>query len=768
MPDERQGQEGYPARQEPAQALAERAASSVAPHVPRQEAEFAEAEDDAINLRDYWQVVVKRKWTVITFFLIVVTSVVTATFLMTPIYRATLTMQIEKEAAKIVDYNKGVMPVEAAGDRDFYQTQYELLKSRTLAERVVDQLGLAHSSVFLGAKESGLWQTILAKVGNADDKGAARAAAAPAAPTGQKAALAGQFLSGLTIEPVRNSRLVKIHYDSPDPQLAARIVNTLALVYINVNLERRFDASSYAKTFLEERLQQIKAKLEDSERQLVDYSRQQEIINIDDKQTTVSRNLDEFNGALAKAQQDRIKAEALYQQVETSDMQNSSLVLANPVIQKLKESLVKFDVDYQDNLRIYKPAYPKMQQLEAQIAETKAKIVEEMENWRSAIKADYEGAKVREALLKSKFEENKNEVLSLQTRSIQYNILKREADTNRQLYEGLLQRLKEVGVAGGVGTNNISIVDKADVPTGKFKPSLRTNGLIAVFLGLFGGIGLAFFFEYLDDTVKQPEDLERLLGIPALGMIPIVKEARSRGRDDPGLAITGHEDQRSAFAEAYRSVRTALQFSTPEGAPKVLMVTSTSMGEGKSTTALSLAMHFAEAGKNVLLVDTDLRNPSLHRTLKIDNGQGLTNYLAGDAKPVDITQPTQFPNLFMIPTGPLPPNPAELLSSAKMVSLLSLAAEKFQHVILDGPPVLGLADALVLGNLADGTILVVAAGTTRRGYAQGAIKRLKTARARLLGGILTKLDARGNAYGYYQSYYYYYGDSASASKRLSA
>jgi polysaccharide biosynthesis transport protein len=325
-----------------------------------------------------------------------------------------------------------------------------------------------------------------------------------------------------------------------------------------------------------------------------------------------------------------------------------------------------------------------------------------------------------------------------------------------------------VGVAGGADTNNISVVDKADPPRAKYRPSLTINGLVAVFFGLFGGIALAFIFEHLDDTIKQPEDVERVLGISVLGIIPFIREGKER-KSRTGLAMGTIDDPRSAFAEAYRSVRTALQFSTADGAPKVIMVTSSSAGEGKSTTALSLAIHFAQANKKVLLVDADLRNPSLHRTLALENSTGLTNVLAGEAKPFEVTKLTTLPQLFFMATGPLPPNPAELLSGAKMISLVTLAAEKFDHVVIDGPPVLGLADALVLGHLAEGTILVVSAGDTRRGFAQGAIKRLRSAHTRILGCVLTKLDANSSSYGYHQNYYYYYNQDAVASgKKLAS
>ena len=543
--------------------------------------------------------------------------------------------------------------------------------------------------------------------------------------------------------------------------MAARIANAIAVAFINLSLERRMEATSYARTFLQERLAQIKVKLEDSEKQLNAYTRKEGIIKPDEKQQSPdSQVLEEFTTALAKVQGERIRAEALYQQAKAGDPAALHAFVDSKLIQEYKTRQAKLEGDYQEGLKTYKPGYPKMQQIESQIKELQAKINQETKAALSALKANYEAALSQESQLAAKLKESKQTVLGGQDSSFQYNLLKREVDTNRQLYDSLLQRYKEIGVAGGVGINNITVVDKAKVPKLPFKPNLMRSLMIAIFLGLAAGIALAFLLEHLDDTIKAPEDMEKLLGLPVLGVIPLTRAA-----DETELALAENADPRSPFAEAYRSLRTTLQFSTPEGMPKVLLVTSTSVGEGKSTTALSLATHITQTGKTVLLIDCDLRKASLHKKLDVSNDSGLTNYLAGNAQPVSITRGCSIPHLFLIPSGPLPPNPAELLGSAKMIALLNLAAEKFDQVIIDGPPVLGLADAPLLGSLAEATILVAECGVTSRQFAQGAVKRLRSTRTRLVGGVLTKVDMRNRSYGYH-GYYYQYEDTDA--KRLTA
>ena len=571
----------------------------------------------------------------------------------------------------------------------------------------------------------------------------------------QKEAVLSAFLRNLTVDPVRNSRLVKLRYDSSDPQLAATILNALAKAYVDFNLERRFDASAYARNFLQERLQQVKTRLEESEREMVEFATKQGIVNVsgNENQNIVAQRLTEINSGLATAEKQRSAAEAIYRKMLDTRGHGLSQVLDSKIIQTLKDSKAKLETQYQEKLSLYKPAYPAMVQLREQIDQLDRQINQEVANIRGAITATYEAAKTEEALLRANLNQSKRDVLELQGRSIQLSILRREVDTNRELYNGLLQRFKEIGAAAGIGTNNISLVDEATPPIFPYKPNLPLYTLLALGIGLLSGIGLAFLREHFDDTFKQPEDVEKLLGLPVLGIIPWFQQKR---RETRPLALVGYDDPRSPLAEAYRSLGATLGFSTTSGVPRSLAVTSATIGEGKSTSVLNLGIQFARAGKKVLLIDADLRNPSLHRVLELNNEVGLTNLLTGDqARSVNIAKPTQIPDLFVIPSGPMSPNPAELLAGSKMADLLALASEKFDQVLVDSPPVMGLADALILGNLCDGMLLSIDMGRTRRDYVRAACKRLRGARVRLVGVILTKIQLRHGSYGYYHDSSYY-------------
>ncbi|MCF7985242.1 MAG: polysaccharide biosynthesis tyrosine autokinase [Thiohalocapsa sp.] len=715
--------------------------------------------DDVLDLREYWRILMRRKGTILLTLGLAVVIAVLATFQTTPIYRSTLMLQIETTGTQIVDYGS-VVPEEGAGIRsnqDFYKTQYELLKSRTLARRVIDQLGLEtigdddEGPSFFDRALSGVTHWATAVAGSTETTADAPAIdPALAAEKEEEDAL----LEHLSVEPVRDSRLVRIHYDSTVPTEAVAVANAIAANFINLNLERRFDASSYAKHFLEDQLAQMRATLEESEKRFVAYAREREIVNMDDRLEIILNKLREMNTELVQAEAERIEAESAYQELrDASD--GAPDILESELVASLKQRRSELEAEYQEQLEVFKPGYPAMQQLRRQIDEVTREIARETGSVVRSVQAKYQ-AKVREeAKLTQRIAELKEEALALQDRSTDYETLRREVETNRELYDGLLQRMKEVGVAAGIGENNISVVDPATIPILPYKPDLKMNLAIAIALGLFLGVLIAFLLELLDDTANTPEEVEALVGAAVLTLVPRIS-ARKHGLTESDIGLLAFKDPKSAIAESARSLRTQLLFSTAEGAPKILHFASSGPGEGKTTTAVGTAIAFAQAGAKVLLIDADLRNPSLHRVLSLPNSVGLTNHIAGTAEPVDISRPTPVPRLFAITSGPLPPNPVELLSGAKMLDLLSLSAERFDQVIIDGPPVIGLADALVLANLAKATLFVVDPEVARKREIEGAVKRLYQANAYVLGAVLSKVGRGGKGYGYGYGYSYQY------------
>jgi capsular exopolysaccharide synthesis family protein len=703
----------------------------------------AREDDDEINLLEYWHVLLARRWIVAGVGVAVFAVALVFTLLSTPVYRASSTLQIERETLKIMDV-QGLTPTESPMDRDFYQTQYELLQSRSLALRVIQDLRLVDAPQFADA------------VAAADRRAARRSAqgTGPGARQRREHALIDPVLKALTIEPVRNSRLVRINFDSPDRALAARVANAYANAFIASNIERRFEASSYASKFLQERLAQIKARLEDSEKALVAFATDEQIIAVENAPSLSAQSLGEVNSALSVAQKARIQAEAEWRQASAGDGLGLPQVVANPLVQKLREARAAQAAEYQQKLRTFKPDYPDMQRLAGQLAETDRQIAGEVRNIRDALRLEYQAALTQEHLLDSRLSALKGEVLDLQGRSIRYNILRREAETNRQLYDGLLQRYKEIGVVGNVGANNISVVDRADPPDDRHSPRIPLNLAVGLLLGLGAGVFAAFAVHHLDRRIRSPHALGQTVPLPVLGAIPCLPKAQT-----PAQAAV---DLRSPFAEAYRSVRTALQFSTVDGLPRSLLFTSPGPGEGKSTSALELARNIAQLDRRVLLVDADLRNPSVHRLLGTSNGAGLTNILAGGSDAFAVVRGTAVPGLSVVTSGPIPPNPPELLAGDRLAETLAAFRDGFDVVVIDGPPVLGLADAPLLANRADATILVAAADHTRTDSLKDAVRRLAGTRAHVVGTLLTRhvADRAGDGYGYGGYAYYSYGESA--------
>jgi polysaccharide biosynthesis transport protein len=673
------------------------------------------------------------------------------TFLTPKIYSAATTVKIDRVTPSILK-NQPTYIESASSDPGFWQTQLELIKSRSLAERVATSLNLAQSD-FVGAAPPSLWSRVRRLAGRESTQ-----KLDPATLQARQAEAVAKVMGGISVQPVAlGSSLVRIRYHGTDPAWVQRISIAVAEQFERSTLDRRFSASRHAREFLEERLQQLKVKLHDSEKHLVVYAQQRGIINADDKQPEAVANLQSIQGALASAVTERLKREQLWLIAHSANSIALPQAMSDRLIQAARDRIGSLQAIYQEKLSVLKPAFPEMVALRAQIAESEKQIRAQMELIKETIKAEYEAARAQELALIEKLEEVKGQVLESRGRSIEYTILRREADTARSLYDGLLQQYKELGIAGDVDTNNISIIDRAIRPGTPDSPSLRYNLTIAFALGLLGAAAFAGIREILDDTFKATEDVEEVLRLPVLGLAPSVASSKT----DRSVFEEVSTDFTSAIAESYRSLRTALQFSTEEGVPRALLVTSARPGEGKSTAAACLACNFAQLGMRVLLIDGDLRNPSMHQVMDVENNAGLTNYLAGANEASELVKPSGTEGVTLLTSGPRPPNPAELLAGPRFATLLTTGAENFDLVIVDGPPIMGLADSPIIASVAGGTLLVIEAGVTRRAIVQDALKRLNFARARVLGVLLNKFDARkaGHTYGY-GGYAYEYGGSS--------
>lgn len=707
----------------------------------------ASAEQPTINIAEYWRLGVKHRFLIIGALLAALVIGTAITLLMTPTYTATMTLQIDREAARVLNVDD-VSPRESmVQGEEFFQTQYGVLRSRTLAERVVDTLGLASSDAFLDQMGA-----------NAPSGGETAAERTRL----RREAVLGVVQKNLGISPVRGSRLVVISFASPDPQLSARVTNAFGDAFIQSNLDRKFESSVYAREFLEDLIAQTKVKLEDAERELVQYATNEQIINVagpeggaGESQSLTNSNLVALNSALAEARAGRIAAEEKWRQTSGAALMNLPEVFENPAIQRLSEEEARLNAEYEQKLQIYQPEFPEMVQLRARITEIRSQKTAIANSIKSSIQGRYAVAANQEQALQNQVEGLKGDVLDLRSRSVQYNILQRELDTSRTLYEGLLQRYKEVSVTGGVATNNVSIIDRADPPLRPSGPRLLLNLAIAALLGLGLGVIASFIIEALDETLATPEDVEAKLHLPVLGAIPAL--------DKGEMPLQALSDIRSGFSEAYYSLRTALQFSTPNGAPRTLLITSSRPAEGKSTTAYAIALSLARVGKRVLLIDGDLRNPSMHRVVGVDNDKGMSNLLSGDGDLESMVRPTAQEKLWFIPCGPLPPNPGELWGSDRLGRVLEDATDRYDHVVFDGPPVLGFADAPLLAAAMAGTLFILESRGTRRAQARGALRRLLMGRGHVLGVVLTKFNTKNAQYGGYDyAYDYSYGGGAPA------
>ncbi|MFS0738635.1 polysaccharide biosynthesis tyrosine autokinase [Sphingomonas sp. 1P06PA] len=671
-----------------------------------------------------------------------------ATLLATPIYRAVASVQLEEQSSRVLG-TEDVEPATNGLDAErFLQTQVDILNSRSLAIRVAERLNLFRDDSFLIAMgEEG--------VSDVSDPAQLR--------TLRREKVVAKLQQSLAIQLPRNSRLASIIFYSPDAQLAARVANAYAESLIADNLARRYRTSAYARDFLQQQLAETKRRLEASERAAINYARSAGLIDTSAGDTgpngqraqrsLTTSSLVAMNEVLSVATAERLRAQQRWERTQAIPPLQLPEVVSNQAVQQLYQKRAELEAEYQGELERRKQDYPTVKQAAAQILELDQQIAAIAGGIKAGIRQGYDIAMRQEQAIRSQLDQLRGNTLAEQQRGIQYGILRREVDTNRELYDGLLQRFKEVGAAAGVTANNISVVDTAEPERVPSSPRPVLNMALAGLLGVIFAFAAMVARELFDDAVRSPDDVESKLGAPLLGSVPLL--------DKNETAIDELSKLRSPMSEAYASIRTSLEFAGERGFPRTLLTTSSQPSEGKSTSSYALARSLAQVGKRVLLIDGDLRKPNMHRLVGLKNVNGLSTLLIGRNTPDEVIQQTDIDNLSFIACGPLPPNPTELYARGALRDLLARLLERFDVIVIDGPPVMGLADAPLLASIVEGVVFLVDASRSHRGRSRLALRRLLKANGKLSGVILTKFDARHQGYEGY-GYSYEYGSAGNA------
>jgi polysaccharide biosynthesis transport protein len=724
-------------------------------------------QEEVPHLLDYWDVLLKHRWVVLSSLLIVFSTVAIGTFKQKPVYAGKVLIEIDPEQPNVLNF-KEILQMDAIDVESYLRTQYGILQSRTLAEHVVQDLRLDRDPEFY--RKEKLFGLI---EGEPERNLPASGTDFLTSSTESYRNALRHFQKSLSVSPLPRSNLVEVSFYSQDPELAARVANKLASDYIDQNLQVKWDETTKASEWLQGQLVGLKGRLEKSEDALQSYAQKNSILFVEEKKNLVNERLDQLQTEYTKAQAERFRKEALFNLVQAGKVQDLPGVLSNQLIQDLSVRLAELQRNYSQLTATVKPDYPKAVALEKQIATVQASLDNQKKALSRNIVDDYRSALANERYLAQALEEQKNEVNNIAERTIQYNILKREVDTNKQLYDGLLQRLREAQVSAGMKASNIRIVDTAEVPKSPVKPRVVLNLALGIILGLGLGAGLAFLWEYLDNTLKTPDEVERLVRLPSLGVIPSFSlDGRGKGdkvklsavsksiRSLRAPAIQAH----SSSLEAFRSLRTSILLSA-NPVPKLLLITSACPAEGKTSITVNLGVTLASLGSKVLIVDCDMRRPACHRATGVVNKPGFVQCLTGHVDLSHAVLPVYgIANLSVIPCGPIPPNPAEVLSSPIAEELLHKLRAVFEYVLVDSPPLLSVADGRILAAITDAVVLVTRAHSTPYDAVRRARALLNEAGARILGVALNDVDLRkdGYAYNYYKyGYTYAYGQEAS-------
>ena len=710
------------------------------------------------TLREYMRVLIKRKWMVIAVIVGIFMAVAISSLRQTPVYEAVGRIAVNKADPNLITF-KDSGPVVDYYDQADLDTEVRILQSDLMALQVIRQLNLDKRPEFGGNSDQRL-PNLVADPLQTDSN--------------RVSALLGGFRGHLRVTLIPNTRIIEIHYNSTDPQLAASAVNTLAATYVEQNFKTKFESTMQASDWLSKQLVDLQMKVETSQEKLVRYQKEHEILGTDEKQNITTEKLGVLNNEMTGAEFDRMQKEAMYRQTQTDDPDAIAAAIdtgggTGALLGKLRDQQASLRIQVADLNTQFGPSYPKIAQLNNQLKEIDRQLQSETNKGVDHLRGQYLAALQREIMLRGSFEKQKQEANKLNESAIEYSILKRDLDSNRTLYEGLLAKLKEAGVTAGLRSNSFRIIDAARVPTSPSEPNIPRNLSFALVLGVISGIGLAFLLESMDNSVRTPEQATALSALPSLGMIPLgSKSSGSRGPTGKRLALTAASKEvvetvtlvrpQSQMAESYRALRTSLLLSNLGAPPKVIMVTSARPQEGKTTTSINTAIVLAQKGTRVLLMDADLRRPSIHKTFGMGPRSGLSNVLTGSAtlQQTIVASPI-LPNLFIMPAGTPPPNPAELLASSNMRDLLAELRGLYDHIVIDTPPTLSVTDAVVLSPRADATILVIRSGQTTKQALRRARDILMQVNAHVAGVLLNAVDLTSPDYYYYYEYQGKYG-----------
>src|ERR1017187_9077233 len=719
------------------------------------------------------RILLKRKWLVLACLVTIFSVVAIASLKMTPVYEAGGTIQINKPDASLNFQNSTSFSLDYFDPTEL-ETDIKILQSDLLALQVIQELHLDRNQEFSGQAPPPPSLDLAPDPLQSDPSRAA--------------AMVSSFKGSLRVTLVPNSRIIEVHYRSPDAQKAATVVNTLMQTYVENNFKARFDSTMQASDWLQKQLVDLQMKVEASQEKLVRYQKEHEILGIDEKTNITMAKLDELNKELTSAESERMDKEAPSRLPESGDPDAvaasagglegaaPSSQSASQLLETLRAKQADLKIQAADLSTQLGPSYPKLPQLNNQLKEIDSQIRGEMKKIASKVRGQYTPALQRENMLHDALERQKQAANKLNESAIEYNLIKRASETYRQLYEGLLQKLKEAGVSAGLKSNNFRIVDRAAAPSSPIEPNIPRNLMFAVVLGLASGIGLAFLLDSLDHTVRTTEQAQMISGLASLGMIPLGSKSAREGPNPKRLVIATSKEAvelvtqvrpQSQMAESYRALRTSLLLSNLGAPPKVIMMTSALPQEGKTTTSINCAVVLAQKGVRVLLIDADLRRPSIHKTLGMAPHSGLSNVLTGSATlEKAITQTSILPDLYVLTAGTPPPNPAELLASSYMRDVLAQLREKYDHIVIDTPPSLSVTDAVVLSPRADAVVLVIRAGQTTKQALRRSRDLLTQVNAKVVGVLLNAVDLSSPDYYYYYEYqgknarYYRDGESS--------